>query len=419
MIWSLFSIGFILPLKLLLSVITLPLFLAGLVVWGPPPIIPTRARFLQYFKASWLEGRQISLINRLIFFLFVVSTLLKAPINGVCWYIDDVLFPSYHKTKVGQLLFLVPGMRTGSTQLAHYLEDDEETFIAPQIIELYYPFIWVWKLFSLFAKLGIPIKSIMHKVNDISEERKKYHEFDVYRTNTFEGTFWIWQMNLCSVLLGPAFMIQEFDSSIPRNDTAVQKEVSYKLVQLAEALIKKVRHYHGKHNHHFLLKGHYLSIAYLLEKQYPNAYFLTIIRHPVSRLHSFVNYAHIVFTFEEKVPISWECLVQFAINRVLLHSEHELDFFYYKYKKQKIVITFDKYIEDLSSTLEQIYKSCNIDPVPALVLERAAILEKTTHDRTEKRKINNKNYKSLASLKIDELEIEQKLKSYIQWMNKL
>lgn len=366
-----------------------------------------------------MEGNEIPLKNRLIFFLLVVDTLIKLPINGVCWYIDNVLFPSYQKAKVGELLFLVAGMRSGSTQLAYYLEDDDASFIAPQKIELIYPFIWVWKLFLLFSKLGIPIENILRRVHGISEERKRHHIYDIYRTNTFEDKFWLWQMDIYAFLLGPEFMIEEFDSSIPRNDTVVQKEISYKLVQLTEAVIKKTRYYHGKHSQHFLLKGHYLSIAYLLEQRYSNAYFLTTIRHPTDRLHSLVNYVNIMFMWELKHPISWEHIVQYTVNRILLHSKHELDFFCCKHNEQKIAVSFDKYVEDLSNTLEQIYKLCNIDPVPAMVLERAAIVQKTTHDRTEKRKVNYRKYRSLASLKIDKSEIEQNLKSYIQWMNTL
>jgi len=372
---------------------------------------------MQYFKAAWTEGKQVPLINRLTFFLFVVDTLVKLPINGVCWYIDIMFFPSYHKTEVGDLLFFISGIRSGSTQLVQYLEDDTETFIAPQKIEMIYPFIWLWKLFSLFARLGIPIKNVMRKVHRVSKERKKHHIFDLFRTNTFEDTFWVWQMNFYSFLLGPAFMIQEFDSSIPRNDTVIQKELSYKLVQLTEAVIKKVRYHHGKHNQYFLLKGHYLSIANLLEQRYPNAYFLTSIRHPTSRLQSYVNYAHIVFSGTMKTPPSWDCLVQYTVNRILLYSKHEMNFFHYNHNERKIVISFDKYVADLSGTLEQIYKSCNVDPVPTMVSERATILQKTTHDRTEQRKINNSKYKSLANDK--KLEIEQNLIHYIEWMNKL
>ena len=48
----------------------------------------------------------IPLMNRVVVFLTVLYTLTNAPLAGVCWFIDELLFPSYHKVDMKDPIFL-------------------------------------------------------------------------------------------------------------------------------------------------------------------------------------------------------------------------------------------------------------------------------------------------------------------------
>ena len=101
------------------SLACLPLFLFGLSIWGLPPIISPWSRFWKYFVAVFMEGTRedkIPLMNRAIVFLTVLYALINAPFVGVFWYIDELLFPSYHKFDIKEPIFFITAGRSGSTQ---------------------------------------------------------------------------------------------------------------------------------------------------------------------------------------------------------------------------------------------------------------------------------------------------------------
>ena len=56
-----------------------------------------------------------------------------------------------HTINAGEIknpLFFITMGRSGSTQMAQYLEDDNEKFLTPMTIEAVFPYIWAWKLIA-------------------------------------------------------------------------------------------------------------------------------------------------------------------------------------------------------------------------------------------------------------------------------
>ena len=177
----------------------LPLYLLGLSTWGLPPIISPWSRFVKYFIAVFTAGKSddnVPFTNRVSMFLIVLRTFLKAPLTGVCWFIDELLFSNYHKVGIEEPIFLITGCRTGSTQLAHYLEDDKTNFIAPTIGESMFPFIWYWKLVvPVLSFTGIN-KKHAKTANQPQSEFQKRHNANMLRTGSFEICAAIWHFSL-------------------------------------------------------------------------------------------------------------------------------------------------------------------------------------------------------------------------------
>ena len=67
-----------------LSLAFLPLYIIGLIVWGRPPTVSSWSRFYRYFTATFTEGKPEEGIP------------VKIPIKGVGWFLDKILYPSYH-----------------------------------------------------------------------------------------------------------------------------------------------------------------------------------------------------------------------------------------------------------------------------------------------------------------------------------
>ena len=190
-----------------LSVTRLPIFLMGLFIWGLPPTIPVWSRICKYFMAVFTEGRpedSIPLTNRVITFVLILNVVVKIPVNGVCWFMDELLYPDYHKVDIKEPVYFITAPRSGSTQLCQYLEDDKENFIVPTVIEAMMPYIWFWKLFiPTLSRLGCRQK--FEVLGSFGVEAKKRNEFNVSKANTWDGLVRSWHLNFLSEYLGSSF----------------------------------------------------------------------------------------------------------------------------------------------------------------------------------------------------------------------
>jgi len=59
------------------------------------------------------------------------------------WILDEVLYPGYRSVTLESPVFVLAPPRTGSTSLHRVLCADQDRFFAPQLVELFFPFITV------------------------------------------------------------------------------------------------------------------------------------------------------------------------------------------------------------------------------------------------------------------------------------
>ena len=94
------------------------------------------SRTVRYFTTVFTEGTpqdNIPFTNRVIIFVLLLNVVVKIPVNGVCWFVDELLYPAYYKVDIKELAFFITAPCSGSTQLCQYLEKDKENFIAPTV----------------------------------------------------------------------------------------------------------------------------------------------------------------------------------------------------------------------------------------------------------------------------------------------
>ena len=184
-----------------LSLACLPLYFIGLIIWGQPPTISPWSRFYRYFTATLTEGKPeeaIPFTNRILIFIIVLDNLLKSPVKAVGWYLDEIFYPSYHKCEIKDPLFIVSPPRSGSTQLAGYLEDENENFIAPMLIEAAFPYMWAWEMIAPILKI-IGIKKYFEVPSAaFGEEVKKRHNSNCFKTDTRDVAVGVEHMVLLS-----------------------------------------------------------------------------------------------------------------------------------------------------------------------------------------------------------------------------
>jgi len=389
----------------------LPLFILGLLVWGLPPIVSPWSRFCTYLIAAWTEGNKdenIPLTNRILVFLIVLSYMIKAPVYGVCWFIDELLYPSYHNFEPVEPVFFMTAVRSGSTQLANYLEDDRDTFIVPSVQEGMYPFLWVWKL------VGTNSWWTQNKL--YGGEGRKQHNFDSSKTDSLDFFVRSWHFGGLSRYLGTSFMKWGFCYVLL--DKPIDKWFCNNLLRFTDRIMRKIIYYRGIPGQRILIKGHFLIHAPIINKLYKDVRFFTVVRDPVERLTSIINYMKAVSMdgpvhFEFGLfPASWKVVRNWGVQSQIAYCKQEM-IFYGQSEDNKLVIPFTMYVYNLCATLQRIYSFCNL-PIPDHVVSNAVKIQTTTHDRTKRKaSYDSKFQNSLADLGVDEVKLRDHLNSYI------
>jgi len=412
------------------SLVCVPLYLPGLIMWGRPPTIPSLARFYRYFTATWMEGKPedyIPVTNRILTFLLILDTVIKSPVNGVCWFLDELFYHSYHNTKIKDPVFILSSPRSGSTQLLNYLEDDKANFITCMLIEEMYPYIWVWKFIApVLNALGLKkyFEPIPHTI--MGEEVQKRHNFSLFRADTSDTNLGIAHMTWLSAFLGCSFFKWGF-VFCSLKDHPVDEEFCKDFVKLNDQVIRKVIYHCGTPKQRMLIKGHFLLAAQILVQHYPAAKFITLVRHPVERFRSLMNFAKVssadgpAHQMGGLSPISWRVVRDWTIETQLCYCEEEM-LFYNKSEentRNRLAISFTSYVNNLTGTLQHIYSFLNI-PLPDEVLSKATTLQSNTHNRTTRKSTYDPKYnRSLSSVGVDEDELREHLTDYINWMKEL
>jgi len=407
-------------LWLIVSIACLPFFVLGFLIWGRPPMIPTWSSYRNYFTAVFTEGKleeNIPVTNRIMVFLIVFFFLIKVPFHGLCWYIDELVFSSYHKVKIEEPVFMITGLRSGSTQLNEYLFNDTKNFIAPTVAEGMFPYIWVWKLFvPILSRLGL--QKYFYNRSLLGKEASKRHPFSLLKPDSWGFMLESWRFGLCDYCLGSSFM--GWGHSYARIQQPIDEDTVRNFLPVTDCMMKKIVYYRGKPHQRMLLKGHFLLNARNIELRYPKAKLFVVIRDPVKRLCSAINFNKVLSEDGELLqglfPATWRVIRDHIIRTEIPYCEQEMSF-YKEPSYNKLVIPFTMYVNNLSTTLQHIYSFCNI-PIPDDVMSNAIRVQQTAHNFTKRRASYDPKFnKSLASLGVDEEKLRKHLNEYIEWIN--
>ena len=407
-----------------LSLAFLPLYIIGLIIWGRPPTVSPWSRFYRYFTATLTEGKPeegIPFTNRILIFIIIFDYLIKSPIQGVGWFLDEILYPSYHKCEIKDPLFIISAARSGTTQMANYLEDDEENFIAPMMVEAMFPYIWAWKLIAPVLKMT-GLRNYF-KV-PFGEEVKKRHNNSFFKTETWDMALGLGHMIFLSMNLGASFLKWGLPNSALK-EHPVDREFCKIFVELNDCIMKKVMYHRGLPKQRMFIKTHLLIVAKELEQRYDGAKFLTMVRDPIGRFCSTINFIKVVSAdgpMKASIfPVTWRVVRDWVIETQTCYCKEEMIFYDQSEEntKNKLAISFDTYVKNLAGTLQRVYSFLNI-PVSAKLLSKATALQKSLHDRTKRKTTYDPKYdRSLSSLGVDEEKLKEYLFDYINWMKSL
>ncbi len=399
----------------LLGVLTLPLwplYWLGAAIWGWPPNVPRMAQVGRYLRLIWTvrpPAPGLSWLSRGWLTLSVLRKVAVKPFWGLCWLLDELLYGrALRETRVVAPLIEISAARSGSTQLARYLEEDP-SLVAPSLLQFVFPYRWLWRVAPHTLGRVITPDQVRHKMEQtLPQEFLQRHEGDPFRTDTFDGAIYISHLNSLGPFLGPDVLVEDFGFGViaPHNRALWEED----FVRLLDGIARKTLLHAGPARdgkaRRFFVKGHFLCAGPALERQYPDARFLTMIRAPAPRLQSGVNFLAANPVDPTLGPVPWAWLGQGLAETEVVYCEVEQDWFSRAAGARRCVIRFDDYVRDLEGAMRKVYREClDVEVLPPHVPRVHPPRERTNY-------ILNR---SLAQVGVDEAALNARLERYLAW----
>ena len=244
--------------------------------------------------------------------------------------------------------------------MTRYLEDDPR-LVVPNILQCMFPYLWLWYLVPRTAGRFISTEKVRKLIRaTMPPEMWERHEADPFRADTFDGSFLSLHLNPLSLFLGPEIAIADFSfANAAEHDQRLKEEDFVEFVdRVARKTILHAGSSTGESTRRFFLKGHFLYAAAPLYERYPDARFLTIIREPLSRIRSGVNYLRVNPADSTLGPAPWGWLGATLKETEVDYCHKEKDWFTREKNSKRCVIRFDEFINHLEASMRKVYLCC-------------------------------------------------------------
>jgi hypothetical protein len=375
-------------------------------VYGRPPSVPRAWQVNRYLRLIWTAQAPhpgISLARRVHLTGALLRKLAMSPLWGLAWLLDEVLYGrALSAVSVHKPLFEISAGRSGSTQLAHHLEDDP-TLVAPNLLQSLFPYLWLWKLVPVTIGRLVSEDTVRSKlVGMLSPAFVERHELDPFRTDTFDGALFTAHLNELAIQLGPDVAADDLAMGhvAPHNRPLWGHDFPAMIGRIG----RKVLLFHGAGRRLFI-KGHFLAAAPALALQFPDARFLTVIRTPSKRLQSAINYMRVNPADPVLGPPPWSWLVEAIVRTEQRYNAEELAWYTAPGPTARCVIRFDDYVRDLGGTLDTVYSQCMDGPPPPSL----------PREHPPRRRTNYQVDRSLEALRVDGAAFDAAQGEYLRW----
>lgn len=342
------------------SLLLLPFYLVGSRIWYRPPNAPHFAQVRRYLGLTWSAQPKklgLSINARVWLTITIIRKWMTGSIFGSAWLLDELLYgDKMDSAELPPPFFVISGARSGSTQISRYIEEDPAVS-APNLMQCTFPYLWLWRIAPHTIGRFIPPERAVEKIESMMPaESLERHEFNPFKSDTFDITILSAHLNALSLYLGPEISSTELHlGAFPPKD---KDRLEQDFVTIVDRLRRKQALYTNDFNRRFFIKGHFLFGAEGLEQRFPDADFLTIIRDPVKRLRSAINFLRVNPHDPSIGPVPWVWLTESIAACESDYCRIEQAWFSQKEGANRCVIRFDDFVNDLEGTMKTIYRDC-------------------------------------------------------------
>lgn len=380
-----------------------PAYLVARLFLRRPPVVPAPALAAKTLRLAIGPNSAGPGVRARVFVLLAwLRRVAAAPLWAFAWWLDELLYGrALDAVDLSGAVLELSAARSGSTQLAHYLEDDPR-LAAPNVLQALFPFVWLWRIVGRFDRPDRRARLARFLVASLPGPYLERHEAEVFRTDTLEVIYTIRQLFDLATHLGPGMVIEEYDIA---NLTPASRPLwEDDFVPYTARLGRKVLL--GAPGRRLLLKGHFLAAADAMAAAFPDARFLTVVRAPLPRLQSVINFQH-----SQPAPIGlgtvpWPWLVARALTIEPAYLEREHAWFTAPTGPRRVVVRFSDYLRDLPGTLARVYREC---------LDEERVPESLPRTHAPRVRTNYTFDRSLVDLGIDAATLETRTRTYREW----
>lgn len=348
-------------------------------------------------------------------------------------FLDDLLYPGYHKVDISKSVFIVGSFRTGSTSLHRQLSMDEGRFVSTYFGELFFPFL---SLFFLKERLD---KTFGHErmkrlynalltfffTRVLNEEVISRHPMTGYEAEEDDFLLSSWHRIGWYSIVGfphPGVWMKTGKFS------GLTEGERQKSLKFYERTMKKML-YHRKLSGHpnaiILSKSHQPGLMPYLKEKYPECKVLGITRHPKDAFTSWYGLAQAALEClkGEIAPtnVAVEAHLRFWDN----FTQEELSFFrdHIKFDEGKrtssdgtvSLVTFKEYISEPIEVIRSLYESWGIGSIEGTPFEKKLLDDLESHKAYKKKKTYKDD--TLEELGISEEVICERYDEYLRTFN--
>ncbi|CAG8671781.1 3504_t:CDS:2, partial [Acaulospora morrowiae] len=279
---------------------------------------------------------------------------LSAPFYTFLWYLDELLYPNYKKQKI-EPVFIIGSPRSGTTLLHRTLAQDEETFFAIRHFEWRYPFVIVQKLIKLFYLEDYIKKTNYWPATKIGNEASKMHA----------NTLYDWEED--GILFDECFLHHHFVMTkfpypnlmhLLSDFQALSPQEQNHLLAIHQKVIQKIIYIRGENKIYLSKDVSSHTKLNMLIKMYPHAKFIICLR--PSR--EFVNSCLALIRTSTMAKTGIDIFTARGLKSVHERRLRDgcLKLIDFKHQ-EKIYVLYNKFIEDIRDTVENIYMKFGIN----------------------------------------------------------
>jgi len=295
--------------------------------------------------------------KRLVFILLFYSVWpCWALFTGLCFWLDDLLFPAYRQQPVDSPLFILGNFRSGSTFLHRLLSRDKGNFTSLRTWDIFItPSIAQRKIARLFAEIdshfGDPLRKLMIAIDRRSLGRVNFHHTSFFEPEEDENILLhIWSTFFVGVMfpfLDELPPYQFFDDAIPEHERK-------RIMQFYRGCIQRHLYATGGKKHFVSKNPAFSAKIETLMDIFPDARIIYLARNPLDMLPSTVSwlsYAWHIFNVPlEKYPHRREIL-----DFTQYWYRHPLDYLDRNPSQNKMILLYDDLIQKPEETIRSFY----------------------------------------------------------------